>query len=80
MPGIAVPSDRHPPGLILVENFVSEEEEKLLVDAVRWDQQDAHLSTGARVGEFTEGPNVLGTVELLDSRSFSGPRLWLTRL
>ena len=74
MPGIAVPSDRHPPGLILVENFVSEEEEKLLLDAVRWDQQDAQLSTGARVGEFTEGP----TVELLENRSVSGPRL--TRL
>jgi len=35
--------DQKPPGLILLEEFVTEDEEKLLLNCVDWKTTDCHL-------------------------------------
>jgi len=37
--------DQKPPGLILLEEFVTEDEEKLLLNCVDWKTTDYHLGT-----------------------------------
>jgi hypothetical protein len=35
--------DQKPPGLILLEEFVTEDEEKLLLNSIDWKTADSHL-------------------------------------
>jgi hypothetical protein len=45
--------DQKPPGLILLEEFVTEDEEKSLLNCIDWKTADSHL--GIRRSEFGLG-------------------------
>jgi hypothetical protein len=45
--------DQNPPGLVLLEEFVTEDEEKSLLNCIDWKTADSHL--GMRRSEFGLG-------------------------
>ena len=46
VPHVAVPSGALPEGLLMIRDFVSEEDEQVLLQCVDWDSQDSQISEG----------------------------------
>ena len=52
VPDVAVPSDVLPEGLVMVRDFVSEDEEQTLLQCVDWHSEDSQLSEGTHLNVF----------------------------
>ena len=50
VPDVAMPSSGLPEGLVMIRDFVSEEEEQVLLQCVDWDSSDSQLSQGTHTG------------------------------